>query len=178
MKFRTKVLTTVFCVIFASGTFAQSLFFEQQSGSWTVYGKPKTGDLNPSCNGERKYQDGSFFSLIRDLDDGELYILFHNVAWNISDNPGVYQMRMNFYKGSSVVSLSATYELLNKNTLRVRALNVERFLPPFIDYSRMVFIMPGNIPNVEVKLDGTRSVVSDIVKCVSQYKPPRQGMNL
>ena len=154
------------------------VFYQAQVRDWQVWGKPKHENLNPSCNGEKQYQDGSFFSLIRDLEDGELYVLFHNVTWNITDDPGNYQMRINFYKGRDVVSLPAVYELLNKNTLRIRAINPDRFLPPFLDYSRMVFIMPGSITNAEIGLTGTRAVVAEMSKCVGHYKPTKPGMPL
>lgn len=178
MKIRTILLSLTATAFFASAAFAQMLFFQTQVRDWKVFGKPQQEHLNPSCNGEKGYQDGSFFSIIKDLADGELYILFHNVTWNITDNPGNYQMRINFYKGNSVFSLTANYELLNKNTLRIRAIDPSKFLPAFMDFSRMVFIMPGTIQNAEISLAGTTAVVAAMSECVDQYKPTKPGINL
>lgn len=178
MKFKTIGAVFASAMLFTSAAFAQMTFYETKIRDWIVFGKPQQEQLNPSCNGQRNYQDGSFFSLIKDLADGELYILFHNVSWNITDNPGNYQMRINFYKGNSVSGLTATYELLNKNTFRIRSIDPSKFLPLFMDFSRMVFIMPGSIPNAEVRLDGSTGVVAAMSDCVGQYKPTRPGMNL
>jgi hypothetical protein len=167
--------TTMF---FASAAFAQMTFYQSTIRDWSIMGKPRENQLNPSCSAEVKYQDGSFFTLLKDLADGELYILFRNVQWNISDDPGNYQMRINFYNGNRVVSLDAVYELLNKNTLRIRGINPERFLPLFVDFSRMLFIMPGNIQNAQVSLTGTSAVVAAMSECMRQYKPARPGINL
>ena len=178
MKFKTIGAVFASAMLFTSAAFAQMTFYETKIRDWIVFGKPQQEQLNPSCNGEKGYQDGSFFSLIKDLADGELYILFHNVTWNITDNPGNYQMRINFYRGNSVFSLTANYELLNKNTLRIRAIDPSKFLPAFMDFSRMVFIMPGTIQNAEISLAGTTAVVAAMSECIGQYKPTKPGMNL
>lgn len=178
MKNKIICALTLTAMLFTSAAFAQNTFFHTTIRDWIVYGKDKNEQLNPSCNGEKKFQDGSFFSLIRDLADGELYILFHNVTWSITDSPGNYQMRINFYRGNTVASETATYELLNKNTLRIRSIDPSRFLPLFMEYQKMLFIMPGTIPNAEILLNGAMNVVASMSDCISRYKPSRPGIKL
>lgn len=178
MKIRSTLLALTFSIVFTSAAFAQSLFFQTQLREWNVYGESKNGELNPACKGQKTYQDGSTFTLIRDLADGELYILFQNVTWSITDNPGNYQMRIVFYKNNSAFNLTAKYELLSKNTLRIRAILPEKFLPPFMDYSKMLFIMPGSISNAEITLAGSAGLIAAMSECVRQYKPQQPGINL
>lgn len=178
MKNKTICALTLTVMLFTSAAFAQNTFYHTNIRDWIVYGISNNEPLNPTCYGEKKFQDGSFFTLIKDLADGELYILFHNVSWNISDSPGNYQMRINFYRGGSVSSLTAIYELLNKNTLRIRSIDHSRFLPLFMEYQKMALIMPGSISNAEVLLKGSTNVVAAISDCISRYKPGRPGINL
>lgn len=178
MKIKTICALTLTVMLFTSAALAQNTFFHTNIRDWIVYGINNSEPLNPTCNGEKKFGDGSFFTLIKDLADGELYILFHNVSWNISDSPGNYQMRINFYRGGSVVSMTATYELLNKNTLRIRSIDPTKFLPSFMQYQRMSLIMPGSISNAEVILNGSTNVVAAMSDCISRHNPGRPGINL
>jgi hypothetical protein len=177
-KIKTTCALLLSVMLFTNVTFAQTTFFQTSVRDWIVYGNDQNGPLHPTCNGEKKFQDGSFFTLIKDLADGELYILFHNVTWNITDSPGNYQMRINFYRGNSVTSQTATYELLNKNTLRIRSIDPSRFLPSFMEHQKMVFIMPGSISNAEILLNGSLNVVSAMSDCMGRFKPSRPGTNL
>jgi len=124
------------------------------------------GNGNPACYAEVTWRDGSRFQLIRDLADGELYIFFRNNTWNISDAPGVYQMRANFHRNGNVSGLNFQYNLVNKNTIVIRNIIKEQFLPLFSGNQRMVFVMPGSIQNAEVDLTGSARALSEVSNCV------------
>lgn len=124
------------------------------------------GNGNPACYAEVTWRDGSRFQLIRDLADGELYIFFRNNTWNISDAPGLYQMRANFHRNGNVSGLNFQYNLVNKNTIVIRNIIKEQFLPLFSGNQRMVFVMPGSIQNAEVDLTGSARALSEVSNCV------------
>lgn len=174
--------------LFAATTFfmstvaiAQDYFYSQNTSGWHVSGIPQIGELNAVCRANKNFNDGSQFSVIKDLADGELYMFLQNMAWNISDAPGVYTMRMNFHKGNKITGSNIQFELLNKNTIRIRNLNSDRFINDFMDYSKLVFIMPGTINNAEIPLNGSTNAtlaLSDCVKNSKNMKPRAKGMDL
>jgi hypothetical protein len=184
-KFKAAFLLAMSTLLFSFAAVAQTRFYNSVVRDWTVRGHHQHGELHPTCIAEKNFQDGSFISMVKDLADGELYVLYQNTAWNIADNPGNYQMRINFYASRSapVVSHLAQYELLNKNTIRIRNIDSKKFLPTFVEYLKMSFIMPGSIPNVEFTLAGSREMISVMSDCMGQFKeslnvPTKPGMNL
>lgn len=138
-------------------------------GPYYVYGvtADREKNDNPACYAEINWRDGSRFQLIRDLADGELYIFLRNNVWNISDAPGNYRMRMNFHNRNGQISgLNFEYRLINKNTIVIRNIIKEQFLPLFANNNRAVFVMPGSIQNAEIDLTGSTNALTEISKCV------------
>lgn len=167
-----KYIITLFVSLFlTTSVFAESLFFKGQNNGWDVNGIHQRDKLNPVCRADKNYNDGSQFSLIKDLADNELYIVLVNNSWNIADPPGQYSARINFHSGSRVTGAQMTYELLNKNTIRVRNIVQNRFVPDFMNYSKMVVIMPGTIPNAEINLTGSSNMISLMAQCTRIYVP-------
>ena len=67
---------------------AEQVFFSAPNlrGNWQVIGTSGDQTLNPACKLIMTWQDGSSFELIKDLADGELYILlvrYHLLVLNI-----------------------------------------------------------------------------------------------
>jgi hypothetical protein len=181
MKFIIALLSSLF---FATTALAQQVFFSAPNirNNWIVHGVTGDSTLNPACKMETRWSDGSFFTLIKDLKDGELYILIQVMAWNIVDPPGILATaRMNFQVGGSVTGAAATFELLNKNTVRFRGISGERFLPDFDSATSLTIIMPNNIPNVFVNLTGSSAGLEAMSNCMRAYKSAPQtkpGINL
>jgi hypothetical protein len=77
MKIVYAVLASLF---FTTTAFAQQVFFSTPNlrGNWQVVGDNGTETLHPTCKLIMLWQDGSSFELIKDLTDGELYILMVN----------------------------------------------------------------------------------------------------
>jgi hypothetical protein len=175
-KFVSAALATM---LFTSSAFAAGHEFykvDVRPGPYFVMGV--TADVqqseNPGCYAEVNWRDGSRFQLIRDLADGELYIFFRNNAWNISDAPGTYNLRANFHRNTNISGLNLQYYLLEKNTIVIRNIRKEQFLPLFSGNQKMIFIMPGNIQNAEVDLTGSSNALAEISKCVDVAR----GVNL
>jgi len=169
---RKFVSTTLAAMLFTSSALAAGQEFynvDVRPGPYFVKGVTADtdgGNGNPACYAEVTWRDGSRFQLIRDLADGELYIFFRNNTWNISDAPGVYQMRANFQRNGNVSGLNFQYNLVNKNTIVIRNIIKEQFLPLFSGNQRMVFVMPGSIQNAEVDLTGSARALSEVSNCV------------
>lgn len=180
MKIKTTLIGIAAVCFMSTVAIAQSVFFQTQNRGWEILGIPQRDQLNPICRGDRNYNDGSQFSLIKDLADEELYILLINNSWNITDKPGQYNARINFHSGNRITGANMTYELLNKNTIRVRNITPDRFLPDFMNYSKMVIIMPGTIQNAEIDLNGSTDLIAIMSECIKTFKSGRgrPGINL
>lgn len=169
---RKYVSATLAAMLFSSSAFAanQTFFREDvRPGPYYVYGVTADPEKNsnPACYAEVTWRDGSKFQLIRDLADGELYIFFHNVTWNIADAPGNYRMRVNFHgRNGQVTGLNFEYRLVNKNTIVIRNIIKDQFLPLFSGNSKAIFVMPGSIQNAEIDLTGSAKTLSEISRCV------------
>lgn len=169
---RKYVSATLAAMLFSSSAFAanQTFFREDvRPGPYYVYGVTADAEKNdnPACYAEVTWRDGSKFQLIRDLADGELYIFFQNITWNIADAPGNYRMRINFFnRNNQINGLNFEYKLINKNTIVIRNIIKEQFLPLFTGNSRALFIMPGSIQNAELDLTGSAKTLSEISRCI------------
>jgi hypothetical protein len=168
---RKFVSVSLAAMLFTSSAFAanQSFFREDvRPGPYMVYGVTADAEKNdnPACYAEVTWRDGSKFQVIRDLADGELYIFMQNMTWNISDPSGVYRLRANFKRGSQVTGLNFDYRLVNKNTIVIRNIIKEQFLPLFTGNQTMTFVMPGSIQNAEVDLTGSSKTMAEVSRCI------------
>lgn len=170
---RKFVSASLAAMLFTSSAFAAGQEFynvDVRPGPYFVKGVTADtdgGNGNPACYAEVNWRDGSRFQLIRDLADGELYIFLRNINWNISDPIGVYNLRANFVRNNHVVNgLNFEYNLVNKNTIVIRNIKKENFLPLFTGNQRMEFIMPGSIQNASVDLTGSSRSLEEISKCI------------
>lgn len=173
-KVLMSTIAAVAMFVSSSAVIAQPEFFRYDvtNSPWMVYGVlgDKANRQNPACYGEIMWRDGSRLQLIRDLEDGELYIVFTNNEWNIGDATGsdkVYTARVNFRSSRGDVSgMNFDYHLISKNKIVIRGIVKEKFVNLFMDNSKMVFVMPGNIQNAEVDLTGSSRVMQQIAQCI------------
>lgn len=169
-----KIMSYILAVImFTNTAIAAESFFsvDVQPGPYYVYGVKADKDKkeNPACYAEVNWRDGSKIQFIRDLADGELYIYFQNVSWNILDAPGKYILRANFhYSNGDVRGLNYHYDLINKNTIVIRNMIKEEFVKLFTSGNRLVFVMPGSIKNAEVDLTGSTKALQEISNCIDK----------
>jgi hypothetical protein len=164
---------------------AKADFFNQNAGPWYIFGFEGTPDNNRACVLQYEWQDGSQFQIVKDLVDGEIYIWFKNHEWNIIDKPGDYTGMSVILQGSrgSVKSWNATYQLLNKNTIAIRNMNdAGDFFDLFAGLSVLRFVMPGDIDNAELSLQGSAAGLRSLVSCIqahekSGHQQPQQNNN-
>ena len=166
------VSATLAAMLFTSSAFAAGKeFYNVDVRPGLYYVKGVTADVdggsgNPACYAEVNWRDGSRFQLIRDLADGELYIFFRNNTWNIGDAPGTYNLRANFHRNANISGLDLQYQLIDKNTIVIRNLRKDQFLPLFSANQKVTFVMPGTIQNAEFDLTGSSNALTEISKCV------------
>ena len=171
--------------VLAAGLFVTQAFAEPnifysggQSGDWTVFGNAGSSTQNPACVAEVTWDDGSKFQLIKDLKNGEFYIWFQNNEWNIIDPPGNYTFRMNIVnRANQVAGGDMTYQLVNKNTISIRNLDVDSFVGPFMEMTEIRFIMPGDIGNAFIPLNGSTAATEKLVQCLDAYKAAPSNQN-
>lgn len=167
------LLSTALAIsLFTSQAFANANIFYNggQQGAWTIFGNGGSETQNPACVAETSWQDGSSMQLIKDLTSGELYIWFQNFEWNISDPPGDYPFRMNMYSGNQVTGGDMTYTLVNKNTITIRGIDVDSFIPAFMQMTEMRLLMPGDIQIAYIPLDGSSATVDKLLACIDEAK--------
>jgi hypothetical protein len=175
-----KIAASLSVLMFLStASFADDIFYQGgQVGSWSVFGNSGNTTQNPACVAEVTWDDGSKFQLIKDLKNGEFYIWFQNNEWNIIDPPGNYTFRMNIVnRANQVAGGDMTYQLVNKNTIAVRELDVDSFVGPFMEMTEIRFIMPGDIGNAFIPLNGSTAAIEKLVQCLDAYKAAPSNQN-
>lgn len=144
-------------------------FYNNQSGNWHVGGYSGDPSLDPACYAEYPFQDSSVFQLIKDLASGEVYLYIMNVSWDIADAPGQYDLIMNFRLRNGnyeAASGKYSYQLLNKNTILINGLNVDEFIPSFMNATEIQLVMPGTIQNGFIPLDGSSGATTLLAECI------------
>lgn len=169
-------LAMLLSVAFTSHALADNFYTSPQVGVWSVFGSTGSDTQNPACVAETTWEDGSKMQLIKDLVSGELYIWFQDYAWNIGDEVNKrYPVRLNFYAADgSVIGGDFDYGLINKNTIAIRYLDVETFIPAFMKMKELRLLMPGDIGNAVIPLEGSSGAIQKLAECIQESKklPP------
>jgi len=175
-----KLFTIVVAIFFmATTSFASSEFFYRNtSGQWSVYGHPGRDDLNPACIAQTNCSDGSTLMIIQDLADGELYIHLTQNQWNIEGPyPTNSELELNFYKNNRIyLSVGSRFSLTGSNTIVIRGIDHDKFLGPFTESERMVFVIPGNVPNLTVGLRGVRNAFDFTTQCLRESQKVKTNL--
>ena len=167
-----------------SSASAADIFYERKEKLWTVFGIANDGDKNPACIAQQSWKDDSLMQVIKDLADSELYIFLKNMEWQISDDPGTYRLRVNAYVENEIFGFTFDYNLVPKNSITIRGIMEDKFIPVFARAKELRFIMPGTITNATIKLDGSSRAIDFIVECMEKFKSSgftksgKKGLNL
>lgn len=160
--------------IAASPVAAAETIFSSKVGQWNIFGNraDKENNKNAVCIAETTWKDGSTFQLTKDMSDGELYVWFQNLQWNIGDTPKkTYTMKMTVYgSGGKVASGNFKYILLNKNTIVIPGLQGGDFAEMFMTMNKLMFYMPGTIQNAELPLWDSSNAARELVRCIDAHK--------
>lgn len=181
-----KKMSTIAALLFNTAVFAEEAvmtpFFKQDTGEWLIAGMPGNKDLNPACLANRTWRDGSNFMIGNDLKDGELFLTIENRNWNISGPyGGEYKVGIHFEGKIGFQDMVGVFTLGSKNTITMRGLNAETFVPAFMIYKTMNLKMPGTVQNATIDLTGTRDAMQTILKCIDSAETKglkaRDGMS-
>jgi hypothetical protein len=163
------LISAVAFIFFTTSASADQFFYSAEK-LWTVYGVNNIQDKNPACIAQQSWRDGSYIQLIKDLADDELYIAFTNTEWQIVDQPGTYGLQVNGYVGSDIHTFTFDYTLVPKNTIMIRGIIADKFIPVFAAANKLRFVMPGTITNADIHLNGSRSALDAIIRCMDKFK--------
>lgn len=171
---RNLLLGALFVLLGTITASANTFFYNTTYQNWQIFGDIGNGDdLNPACVISYEWRDGSEFQLIFDLVDRELWIWFQNFEWDIADTSGYdeyYTLNMVIVgSGDNLESGELGYYLVNKNTIDIPDIEPRSFLNAFAELEELRFIMPGNIQNAYLALDGSRGATNRFNDCIKEY---------
>lgn len=167
-----KLLIALASSLLLTTSASAGVFYQDNVPNWTIGGHDDSKEIGPACYIRTEWQDGSAFELVKRLSDGEVFIWFQNMQWNISDPVNQnYELRMNIHgsKGS-VIGGTMSYILLSKNTIVIPQIDTSSFVEPFMNLSVMQLIMPGNIENAQVSLSGSTQAVIKMADCIKKFE--------
>jgi hypothetical protein len=149
-------------------------FYKQTYGKWTVLGYTQVNQLNPACHIGTGYPDGSHWSFIRDLADGEVYMVINNEDWSFAKRTVGKEFKANVVyvgrRGAREV-VSFNFEILGPTAIRSRHIRTSVALTPFIQFAEMHLLMPGRNPvNLSASLEGTSDALNALSECVDLSK--------
>jgi hypothetical protein len=181
-----RIIITLALLLFATVAHAAEpkTFYKQEipgKTNWTVFGTifndPNNSD---KCSAEIAWEDGSLWQLTKHLDESSPYIAIRNADWQISDAPqtrlnvqaNAYDENNKFVEGSNL-----GFTLVNKNTMFSMSLNGDKFIEAVFNSHRMVFIPPGNIPNITVYWgESNAKIMVALANCVSEGREILKGV--
>lgn len=150
-------------------------FYKKDAGQWTVEGFK--GETN-FCSASTFWPNDSYVSFFV-TDQKQANILVHNTEWNIGDPTGHfngYKATIRFFGKYPSEQGTIDYNLTDAQTVLLQDVNVE-FLKDWTKFDAMVIIMPGDISQMSVGLDGTNVAVSLMGECLDQLTG-KSGQNL
>lgn len=150
---------------------ANEQFFAWGAGQWDVKGFRADATTGAHCGAITNWDDGSYLTIIKDKNTGELWAAMVNNDWNIGDPAGKfdnYVAQFNFVSSSGRMTSGAiAYELVDRRTVYFHGLTT-RFVSDWINYREWQIIMPGTIGNVSVGLRGSAAVSNAFLACIQQ----------
>lgn len=149
-------------------------FFVQHSGKWSVvgiYGK-KADRTNDTCMAKSIWQNGASISLLKDLEDDELYMIYQHPNIKFTNTSPANTVFLNFLgkdMPENGIKIQQIYEVFNDSTIRIRAMNQSVINEFFATAREMQLIFTGTIPIIRIDLEGTSRAVKLIGYCKSIY---------
>lgn len=151
-------------------------FYRKDAGQWTVEGFHGDSDI---CAASTFWDNGSYISFF--VSNNGANVMVHNSQWNIGDPIGYfkgYQARLRFFGKYDPDEGTVDYELKDPQTVLLTNVN-EKFLEAWTKYDTMVILMPGDIGQMTVGLNGTNAVVQYMGECLNMTEKnsaPKQNL--
>lgn len=133
---------------------------------WSVFGNKAVDSKDPACWAQVRWKDGSEFQFALNLKQKEFRIIIENVNWQIDEEPGQYSgLHVNLYdsKNNIIDGYDFGFYLVDKKTINV-GLN-KSFVINFLKASKVIFVMPGNVKNITVTLQGQVPMMNILGEC-------------
>lgn len=172
MKKLLSALALTAAMAFTSTTaFADSLFYSQNVGQWSVEGLVTENGIS-LCNATTYWDDGSYVGVVAEKGLDFVYLEVYNTEWYITDpigtNTKLYVGAFKFVdRYGRETSGSIDYELAATNLVRFTHLT-EQFFLDWAQYREMYIIMPGDIQSIQLGLDGTTQALTYLAECVDR----------
>ena len=128
----------------------------------------KDQNLNSTCEASRIYQNGSSFTLVKDLLDYELYFYIKNVNWNLPEAEGEGQVIFYFSPRNSI-SFTSRYLVKDQQAIRIPDLHPEKVIRPFSTANKVRFVL-GNNAWVEVNLENSPHALRAQAECIKYFE--------
>ena len=169
----------------STGAIATETFYKDEQGWFEIHGFVSGADGNPTCQIDAKYNDGSYFSLVKDMTDDEVWMELHNTVWKSLVIKRDITISWAFHKkdGEAVyVQESNAGQIINVNTVQIRNLNpdgynesMKTFINLFQSSHAMSFqtdLENDGIQNriMWFRLPGSRKAINSVINCVNVYK--------
>jgi hypothetical protein len=161
-------------------------FFERAHGQWSVLGHPPYDGVGSVCVMKTVWRNGAQMNLVFDLEDGEMFLSYHNPDWNILDPEGKEgEVIIRFEDSTRWVNVPYKFVVRSPRTIMVRHLPYEPFIDMFAAANKLSLYMPGSIPNVVAGMSGTRAAMGSMGACLkyarenglSKIQPPSMSMD-
>ncbi len=152
--------------------FAQigALFYERFAETWYIFGDLGDRDVNPACGLRYSYNDGSSFTLYKDLVTGEVFIVVVNMVWDVRDvrEGDRFNANFNFYTGNGALydSFTGYITFYSKNSIIIPDVGGDAFLAALYGAASLTIVMPGNVENAHVTLRGSAQGMNYLSECI------------
>ena len=143
-------------------------FYDKQADTyWRVIGIAR-GSEQATCFIESSMTDGSYVQIHRALTDGEVWVVVHNVLWNI-DPRQTGKLRWNVFIGGKSVHSDFDYSADGANSILILKILEKGFFDALRDSDKFTIEMPDNIKSISFGFKNKGAPVFGILAdCVSR----------
>lgn len=162
---------TLLALVGASAAQIGNVFYERYTANLYIFGDVGDAEVSPACGLRSTYNDGSTFSLYKDLISGEVFIVVVNMGWDVRDVAAgdQYRATFNFYTGAGALYDNFTGYLTfsSKNSIIIPGIGgSDAFLGAIYGAASLTIVMPGNVSNAQIHLRGSAEGMNFLSECI------------
>lgn len=171
-KTATIALAIAMCLGSIAPSWADSKFFHEDTGQWTVIGLRKTDGNNSFCKLTTGWANGSQLSINRDMVDNEIWMPYYNPTFKFVEGN---DQALFYFRGGKLprngIKISYTYQRHAESEAHIIFRSMpEDFLSLIANASVLEIHFPGALPTVVVGLRGTRDGLALQRRCGEVYR--------
>lgn len=161
-----KFLLIAISIFFSNIVHANEFNYRNTVGVYTVFGMPGNTENHPMCYMTTSFDDNSKFTVLFNVKNHELAVMFENTDWNITEEIGTKaNLLLDFVFKNRIESLKFEFEVRGNNLIIIRHIIADKFIPLFIQGLKIGFRMPGNIPDSSFDLKDTYKAFIMLQQC-------------